>query len=137
MTIRVLMLVYRRPDLSPQQFRKHYEEVHMPLTREVAGDTFPLTHIRRYIPRSTTPKNHSTDKDPYLAVVAGGNPFDVEVDCVTELIFRDREHLRSYFEMPHAPGAAGKLEEEAKNFAVKYPTIIIEDCMETTPTPKL
>ncbi|KAI0139527.1 hypothetical protein F4776DRAFT_616600 [Hypoxylon sp. NC0597] len=133
MTIRVLMLVYRRPDLTPEQFRKHYEEIHMPLTREVAGDTFPLSHTRRYIPRSATPQDTTDGKEKYPAIVAGGNPADVQVDCVTELIFRDKEHLQSYFEMPHAPGAAAKLEAEAENFAAKYPTMIVEDCVETTP----
>ncbi|KAI0835770.1 hypothetical protein F5Y06DRAFT_275337 [Hypoxylon sp. FL0890] len=133
MTIRVLMLVYRRPDLTPEQFRKHYEEIHMPLTREIAGDTFPISHIRRYIPRSASSQNSSDGKEQYPAIVAGGNPADVQVDCVTELIFRDKEHLQSYFEMPHAPGAAARLEAEAENFAAKYPTIIVEDCMETTP----
>ncbi|KAI1089477.1 hypothetical protein F5B19DRAFT_467166 [Rostrohypoxylon terebratum] len=129
MVIRVLMLIYRKPGLTPEQFRKHYEEIHMPLTRKVAGDTFPLSHIRRYIPRSTSAQ--------YPAIVAGGEPEAVHVDCVTELIFRDKEHLQSYFEMPHAPGAAAQLEEEAKNFAAKYPTVIVENWMETTPRAKL
>ncbi|KAI1458970.1 hypothetical protein F4805DRAFT_423186 [Annulohypoxylon moriforme] len=137
MVIRVLMLIYRKPELTPEQFRKHYEEIHMPLTRKVAGNTFPLSHIRRYIPRSTPTQQSPTNSDQYPAIVAGGEPEAVHVDCVTELIFRDKQHLQSYFEMPHAPGAAAQLEEEAKNFAAKYPTVIVEDWMETRPRAKL
>ncbi|KAI1371359.1 hypothetical protein F4677DRAFT_313571 [Hypoxylon crocopeplum] len=137
MVVRVLMLIYRRPDLTPNQFRKHYEEIHMPLTREVAGNTFPLSHTRQYIPRSAMPQDSPAGKERYLAIVAGGNPADVQVDCVTELIFRDKEHLQSYFEMPHAPGAAAKLEAEAENFTAKYPTVIVEDTRDTRILSKL
>ncbi|KAI1099128.1 hypothetical protein F4804DRAFT_322826 [Jackrogersella minutella] len=137
MVIRVLMLIYRRPDLTPEQFRRHYEDIHIPLTRKLAANTFPLSHIRRYIPRSTSPQYSSTSNEQYPAMVSGGDPEAVQVDCVTELIFRDKKHLLSYFEMPHAPGAAAQLEAEARNFAAKYPTIIVEDCMETTPRAKL
>ncbi|KAI1406383.1 hypothetical protein F4819DRAFT_441425 [Hypoxylon fuscum] len=136
MAIKVLMLIYRKPDLTPAEFRKHYEDVHMPLTKKVAGDTFPLSHTRRYIPRATTPQDLSATTEKYPPVVLGGNPADVGVDCVTELVFRDKKHMQLYFEMPHSPGAAAKLEEEADNFAAKYPTVLIEDCAETTPDRK-
>ncbi|KAI1390638.1 uncharacterized protein F4822DRAFT_156581 [Hypoxylon trugodes] len=137
MVVRVLMLIHRKSGLTPQQFQKHYEEIHMPLTKEVAGETFPISHIRRYIPRSVSPQDSSTEKKQYSAVVAWGNPADVEIDCVTELIFRDKKHLQSYFEMPHAPGAAARLEAEAENFAEKYTTIIVEECRETLGMSKL
>ncbi|XXH00016.1 hypothetical protein Hte_006357 [Hypoxylon texense] len=133
MVTRVLMLIYRRPDLTPEQFRKHYEEIHMPLTKDLTGDTFPLSHTRRYIPRSASTPDSSTSTTEYPAIVLGGNSADVEVDCVTELIFRDKEHMQSYFVLPNAPGAAVKLEEEADNFVAKYQTILIEDCAETIP----
>ncbi|KAI1774305.1 hypothetical protein F4818DRAFT_419551 [Hypoxylon cercidicola] len=131
MVTRVLMLIYRKPDQTPEQFRKHYEEIHMPLTKDLAGDTFPLSHTRRYIPRPASAPDSSTGTKEYPAVVLGGNPADVEVDCVTELIFRDKEHMQSYFVLPNAPGAAAKLEEEAENFVSKYQTILIEDCAES------
>ncbi|KAI6080829.1 hypothetical protein F4821DRAFT_265511 [Hypoxylon rubiginosum] len=136
MVTRVLMLIYRKPDLNPEQFRKHYEEIHMPLTKDLAGETFPLSHTRRYIPRPTPAPDASSGTGEYPAIVLGGNPADVGVDCVTELIFRDKEHMQSYFVLPDAPGAAAKLEEEAENFVAKYQTILIEDCAESLPETK-
>ncbi|KAI2621590.1 hypothetical protein GGR54DRAFT_599089 [Hypoxylon sp. NC1633] len=136
MTVRVLMLIYRNPAMTPEEFQRHYEEIHMPEFLKVAGDTFPLSHTRRYIPRSAKPQDSSAGKEPYPAVVIGGNQADAQIDCVTELIFRDREHMQSYFELPHAPGAAARLEKDAENFAAKYPVMIVEDCRETR-APKL
>ncbi|KAI0159939.1 hypothetical protein GGR52DRAFT_169752 [Hypoxylon sp. FL1284] len=139
MAIRVLMLIYRRPDLTPEQFRQHYEDIHMPLTKELTGDTFPISHTRRYIPRSAPSApapDSSNSKGEYPAIVLGGNSADVGVDCVTELIFRDKDQMQLYFTLPNSPGAAAKLEEEAENFVARFQTILVEDCAETLSKPQ-
>ena len=40
--IKAVFLVYRRPDLSPEQFRRYWVEVHGPLATSIPG-------VRKYV----------------------------------------------------------------------------------------
>ena len=35
--IKIVLLLRRRPDLSPEQFRQHWHELHAPLVRQLPG----------------------------------------------------------------------------------------------------
>jgi len=35
--LKFMVVVYRRPDLSPREFRRHFEEVHGPLAKKLPG----------------------------------------------------------------------------------------------------
>lgn len=35
--LKFVVVLYRRPDLTPAQFRKHIEEIHAPLARNLPG----------------------------------------------------------------------------------------------------
>ncbi|GAA5869762.1 hypothetical protein JCM8547_005836 [Rhodosporidiobolus lusitaniae] len=53
MVFTVLIIVWRRPGMSPQTFYDHYENVHMPLIGELAGDTILISHNRLYVTRES------------------------------------------------------------------------------------
>jgi hypothetical protein len=52
MALRVLIIAYRKPGLTPDEFRTRYE-AHAMLIKRLAGDTFPISHRRTYITRTT------------------------------------------------------------------------------------
>lgn len=54
MTYTVLALIFRKPSITPDQFRTHYDTVHVPLLKSLVGDTFPMTHTRNYITRTSS-----------------------------------------------------------------------------------
>jgi len=35
--LKFMVVVYRRPDLTPEQFRQHFEQVHGPLAKNLPG----------------------------------------------------------------------------------------------------
>ena len=35
--LKFMVVVYRRPDLTPEQFRRHFEQIHGPLARNLPG----------------------------------------------------------------------------------------------------
>ncbi|MFN8626936.1 MAG: EthD domain-containing protein [Candidatus Binatia bacterium] len=82
--LKVIALIKRRADLARTEFRRHYEEIHVPLA---------LRHIdqfRKYV------RNHVT------AEVAGGPP---NFDCLTELWYADDaalQRVRAYLQAPAA-----------------------------------
>lgn len=44
MAYTILIFAYRKPGTTPEQFRMHYENNHMPLVREIGGEHFPNSH---------------------------------------------------------------------------------------------
>jgi uncharacterized protein (TIGR02118 family) len=72
--IKVIYFIRKRSDISGEQFRAHYEAVHVPLSRRL----FPLMrrHARNYVLRNN------------------GDP-DGACDCITECWFDDWEALKA------------------------------------------
>lgn len=76
-----IALLKRNPGLSPEQFRKHYEEVHAPLALKL------VPTVRKYV------RNHITT----VAFPPGaGEP---EFDCITEQWFDDVEGFQSMMDI--------------------------------------
>jgi uncharacterized protein (TIGR02118 family) len=71
--IKVVMFVHRRPGMEFEEFRRHYEEVHVPLA--LSKFRFLKRYVRNYIPPA-----------------AAAAPL---CDCVTELWFDDLESLQA------------------------------------------
>lgn len=90
MAIRMLLLVYRKPGTTPEAFKRHYEEVHIPLMQKLSGDLFPITHTRRYITR-TSPEDGESPLQQQMA----GAPDALACDAISELVYRDTEHLQA------------------------------------------
>jgi uncharacterized protein (TIGR02118 family) len=77
--IKVFGYLKRKPGLSPQEFADYYEDNHVPLVLSKA--LMPLVYKRNYIQR--------------------GDAFNIEgdeisFDCVTELVFADRDNLLAW-----------------------------------------
>jgi len=71
--IKMIAVLTRRPNLTREQFRDHYENVHVPLIKGIMGDDL-LHYVRNYTQR----------KGP---ASVGHEP---GFDCVTELHFADK-----------------------------------------------
>ena len=107
--VQLLMLGRRRQDLTPAQFRDHYENVHIPLMRNLTGDTFPLSHERHYVARARDGGSFPA------AVLPGGDPAAFDYDAVAVLTYRDRAHFDAnwaFFEDPETRRIIA--EDEAK-----------------------
>lgn len=83
------LLVFRKAGTSAQEFRQHYESVHLPLMRSISGDQFPVSHIRRYIPKSRS-------GDHEQAQVVTGSSDEFLHDAVAEITYRDMDHFLAH-----------------------------------------
>ena len=111
MTYTITVQGTRSPDLTPQQFLTHNEEVHIPLLRSLVGDSFPLSHTRHYVKRSPNP--------PHAAMVFVGAQEDVPYDMTGTLVFNDEEHFQRYMTRLQEPDAAAKMAEDAERYMKK------------------
>lgn len=80
--LKFMVILYRRPDLAPAEFRRHLEEIHGPLAMNLPG-------LRRYIQNYVSPD--PTRKSPAW-------------DAIVELYFDDWPSMEAAWASPQ--GAA-------------------------------
>ncbi len=85
--VKVVMMVWRLPTLTFDEFRTHYETIHVPMALA------KFTYLRRYV------RNYLPADDPQS---------EPPCDCITELWFDDLESLRA-----QAAASRGDVELEA------------------------
>lgn len=125
----LLLLVYRKPGLTPEEFKIHYETVHIPLMQRIACEKFPLTHTRRYINRTV-----DTEKTAYPATVVSGTQADFPYDAVAELTFADEAACHASFAVMNSAENAPLVAEDCAKFmdtAKMTPMVLLDDCVET------
>ena len=87
--IKKILLIRRKPDTSPAQFRDYYENHHVPLALKLLGP-FMLDYRR----------NYAQPADPTATGAARGTMDD---DVVTEIWFRDRAAMEAMYALVRRP----------------------------------
>jgi uncharacterized protein (TIGR02118 family) len=85
--IKFMVVLYRRPDLTPEQFREYFRKVHGPLAESIPG-------LRKYIQNFAMP-------DPRRPHPGW--------DAVIELYFDDRESMEGAWHTPEGRAATDDL----------------------------
>lgn len=100
--IKVIILDKRKPGMSPEAFRKHYEEVHAPLFLSLVPKIH--TYTRNYV----TPITGADDVDGWSFAKA-------DYDCIVEMKYETQEDFDNTmaFLMSHEARA---LAEDEENF---------------------
>jgi len=93
--VKAIVLLKRNSALSPEQFRKHYEEVHAPLGKRL----FPF--MRKYVRRYVTAAPFSP---------AGKEP---RFDCITEEWFENMQAFQTMLDI-YASETGRPLREDEK-----------------------
>lgn len=83
MSLKAFIYAYRKPGLSLEDFKKHYEN-HAELVKHISGEHFPLVHKRTYIARNTAevaPEGASERNALTPATVLVGKQSDFDFDA--------------------------------------------------------
>ncbi|KAL4876003.1 EthD domain-containing protein [Aspergillus karnatakaensis] len=123
MALRLLITSSRKPGLTPEQFKEHYEN-HAELIKRLAGDTFPLSHRRIYIARTTTNTNTlSTGTDDATprnattpATVLRGTQTQFDFDATAELTFESQAAFDCFVARLQEPENAAQIEADEEGF---------------------
>lgn len=117
MVYSVLIFAYRKPGTTPEQFKAHYENSHVPLVRKLAGAHFPLAHTRRYIHRSQGQAESSTERNATTpASVLIGSQADFDYDAFAELVFKDETAFQTFMGVMQKPENAAEVAADEEQF---------------------
>lgn len=109
--VKMIAILRRKPGMSFEDFKKHYETSHVPLVSGFMGD-----HLKAYV------RNYAD----------GPNPFPVGTpnswDCVTEFHFADMDGLQAAFEAVERSENAPLVRADEKRFLdIDHVEIFIAD----------
>ncbi|KAI0900632.1 EthD domain-containing protein [Annulohypoxylon nitens] len=105
MPFSVLFLATRKAGTTPEAFKEHYENTHIPLIKSVAGSAFPVTHTRHYI--------HRAEGQAHVLL---GTQGDFDYDVVVELAFADQAAFQAYAAATHSGDAQAKISADEESF---------------------
>jgi len=118
-----VLFSYRKPGLSLEAYKLHYETVHIPILQEIAGPLFPQSWTRHYIQRSVG------EDGTRPATVIIGDQADFSYDSYAELIFEDKVAFETFFARLHEKDALERLKGEEEMFAdrAKFRMAIVDE----------
>ncbi|KAJ5992800.1 hypothetical protein N7451_008524 [Penicillium sp. IBT 35674x] len=136
MPSKILAHAYRKPGVSTEDFKKHYE-AHVDLIKRLSGDDFPLSHKRTYIVRQTVdvvPEGATSSNATTPAVVLVGQQSEFDFDAYAELTFTDEQALHAFVQKIRAPEAADQIAADEELFLdrSKFAVVVLGDVSETT-----
>ncbi|OAF99490.1 uncharacterized protein CC84DRAFT_1169588 [Paraphaeosphaeria sporulosa] len=97
----VLIFGFRAPNTTIQEYRNHYDNVHVPLAKSLTGAAFPISHTRHYFGENAT-----------LAAISA----PVQWDSLAVLTFKDDTHAGTFNYLLSQPEAAAKIHADEKIF---------------------
>ena len=86
----ILILSHHKPGTSLEHFKSHYETKHIPLIRQLSGDTFPQSHIRHYLQRD--------ENGQIISLVPGkaGDGRMMDCDALAILTFENQDNFGQF-----------------------------------------
>lgn len=136
MPFKLLAHAYRKPGMSTEDFKKHYE-AHVDLIKRLSGDDFPLSHKRTYMARQAVeaaPEGATSSNATTPAVVLVGQQSEFDFDAYAELTFTDEDAFRVFFQKVRGPEVADQIAADEELFLdrSKFAVVVLGDVSETT-----
>ena len=101
--ITLVLLLKRKPGLTKEQFRHHYETVHVPLAKKHVGHLF-LDYKRHYI-------------NSNIGIAPDGNGMvlkaEGEYDAITNIVFENQAAVDEFLRIAALPETAVLAQDEA------------------------
>lgn len=117
MSYSIVAFLWRKPGLTPNEFRQHYETNHIPLLLDLLGSTFPTSHTRFYIPRqSSTANSADTSNANYVPTIFIGDTKDFDYDAYASLVFEDEAAFHAFYARLTDPDVAKTVAEDEERF---------------------
>ena len=121
MTYSIIAFIWRKPSITPEEFKRHYETVHMPLVLSSFGPYCAQSHTRYYIPRPSRAgdgtSGASGSDHPIAASLNKSEGLDF--DAIAYLIWEDENSFKRALEKRRDPEIAARIAADEENFLLR------------------
>ena len=114
MTVQVVLCLTRRPDITHEQFRTHYENSHAPLAMKYMGHL--VQDYQRYYPQCRLPTIEEA--------AAGITEADRSYDAITVLTYVTTADREEFFRIAMSPGIGEQFAEDEAKFMDRAKLVI-------------
>lgn len=97
----VLIFGFRAANITHAEYKDHYDNVHVPLAKSIAGSAWPISHTRHYYGGNAS-----------LAAISA----PMEWDSMAVLTFKDETHAFKFNYILGLPEAAARIHGDEKHF---------------------
>lgn len=112
----IMLFVARKPTLTTDQFREHWENVHIPLLHELTGPLFPKQFNRRYLARTERMGfGGPANRDRPLLVLRGSLE-EFDFDAIAEMTFENEKAFHEFYKCIYEAEAARRLAADEETF---------------------
>lgn len=115
--IKIIYFLKRKPGITPQQFRAHYESSHVTLAKQHIGHL-----LQDYVRNYPTFALLNPSNIPAGTVPA---PYDIGYDCITEMYVADQAALEEMTRIFNDPVVNPILVEDELKFLDREKTVMI------------
>jgi hypothetical protein len=117
MTYTVVLFLTRSHTLTPEQFRDHYENTHIPLAYSLLAHCWPIIFKRRYLARIARKGfGGPANPDRPLLLLRGVLHDDFDCDCISETTFENEAHFLEFYRNVYSKEVAALLTRDEENF---------------------
>ena len=125
MSYSIVAFLWRKPGLSPDEFRNHYETQHMPLLLALMGPIFPKSHTRFYLPRqASAPSSADTSNTNYVPTIFIGDAQDFDYDAFASIVFADEAAFEAFYARLREADVAKALREDEDRFLRRQKLVV-------------
>jgi hypothetical protein len=114
--VKLIFLLKRKPGISKEQFREHYENTHVLLAHKYIGHL--LTAYRRFFPTFAT-------LNPSNQPASGPVPIEFEYDAITEMEVADEAAVMEVQRIFNDPEISPILAEDERKFLDRESTVML------------
>ena len=125
MSYSIIVFLWRKPGLTPEDFRHHYETKHMPLLYALLGQNFPKSHTRFYLTRQLLSTDLAdTSNANHAPRIFFGNTADFDYDTCASIVFEDELAFDAFYARLKEPDVAKVLGEDEDKFLWRQKLIV-------------
>ncbi|KAL8735760.1 MAG: hypothetical protein Q9166_000623 [cf. Caloplaca sp. 2 TL-2023] len=124
MSYSIVAFLWRKPSLTPDEFRHYYETQHIPLLLDLMGPTFPKSHTRFYLPRMQQSPTATDGPNDYKPVIFAGSVDALDYDAFASIVFEDEEAFGEFHARLKDPEVAKVLREDEEKFQLRQRLVV-------------
>lgn len=125
MTYAIVLFITRNPHLSPEEFKHHFENVHIPLGVRLCGGCWPTKFTRQYLARVTRKGFGGVANPDRPALLLRGDAHVLDYDCIGHMEFESELAFQAFYKKVYEKDVAAKLAADEVRFLDEGKTTIV------------